>query len=243
MPEDNGEVQLLPSTPLSAIVRAHVESNRPIDMWSEDEIAGVVGKERVRTFQSLPLNLQNGTLIIGCWQHNWWDGVIVPGTATTRFVIPDSSVVTLSGSEGSMDMGWGTNNLVGPDGHFTNGPNAPNSWPQAAGDTFLVHPQGGSFNRYCFAVRVRMYYILWNQYVTSFGASVGSPSAVWNIGTGQGGVVDTAFNDEDDNNSGAFSQTMVVAPTAVTVAHRLASLTPDLRKAVVDLLPSSLRQL
>jgi hypothetical protein len=152
---------------------------------------------------------------------------------------PPNSIVTLSGQEGTMNMGWGTDNLVGADGHFINGPNAPSSWPQSTNNLFLVDPPNGPFNRYCFALRIGSL-IIWNQNISSFGASVGSPGVGWSLSLG--GAIDTGFNDQDNNNSGQFSQTMTISSVAVAIAVRANSLPSEHRSAVMDLLPSQLRR-
>lgn len=238
MHQESKNSSLLPGVPFAEIVRLHIEQNRKIEGWSEDDVAGLLGKDAVKAFLGLPLYLQVASTIIGCGPENYFIGVLVPGTLNQMYC-PASSFVTLSDQEGTMNMGWGTNNLVGSDGHFINGSNAPNSWPQPTNNHFLVDPPNGPFNRYCFALRIGNL-IMWNQSISSFGASVGSPGVGW--GLSDGGAIDTGFNDEDNNNSGQFSQTMTISSVAVTIAVRANSLPKELRSAVMDLLPSHLRR-
>ena len=234
------QLALLSCIPLPEVVRSYVASNRRIEAWSDDDVAHLLGEHNVKQFLTLPLHLQNAPVIIGCWSHNWFNAVFVPGTLKPM-LCPPSSIIALSGSEGAMNMGWGSNNLVSADGHFLSGPNYPNSWPQPANNKFLVDPPNGTFNRYCFAVRVGSL-ILGNPNITSFGASVGSPGAYWAIGANQGGQIDTGFNDEDDNNSGTFSQTMTITAVSVAIALKANSMDQELREAVMDLLPADLRR-
>ncbi len=123
---------LLQESPPTATVLANVKENRKIEPWSDDAVARVVGKERVKTFLSLPLHAQPAVYRISIHGHNYREPRIMPGTIETQMFCPGSSQVVLSDDSGQMNMGWGPGNMVAPNGHFINGSNSPNSWPQPA---------------------------------------------------------------------------------------------------------------
>ena len=147
------------------------------------------------SIDELPLHLRFVEFIISTHGNRNWvnqNGVVIPG----------NSVVRLFDANGSMEMGW--NRPVRPTGHFYDN------------NEVLGPPDGGftvtGANRYCMLVRTPAIWLR-NGSIPNYGASVGD--SYWDIGANDGGQCSVAFNDNDNNNSGTFTQRLVVYPARV----------------------------
>lgn len=171
---------------LSNLTHKDIEELRTMK-WTDEEI-------KLSGLSNLPTHLQSKVYIISTHgNRNFIEqkGVVIPG----------NSIIRLYNPEGVIEMGW--KRLVKPTGHFVD-----NGEVFGPANAKFTH---SDFNKFCMLVRTPNL-IFKNTSIPNCGASV---DAYWNVAANDGGPCQVAFNDEDNNNTGTFTQYLEVWQASV----------------------------
>ncbi len=166
-----------------------LQSKEPTNCWGESDIKSL--GDRYQEFKALGYI----EYTIKCNPSRNW--IRQPGV-----IIPGNSIIRLYNYTGSMEMGW--NRYVDPTGKFLdNGERL-----RAISPDFTASPD---WNAFCFLVSTPTT-VFKNTQIPNYGASVGDLYTYWTVDADDGGICETAFNDTDNNNSGAFLQILRIEP-------------------------------